>query len=501
MSTKITHQDTFKTILSAVNKMVDFIKPTFGASSNKIIIDKLAWRMVCDDGVQAARDFELEDPSENAVVKLIREVAIKTNDRVGDGTTGAMIIAQAIINEVAKKPSFDGRKVELEIKKGLVEVKEALLKASKQIKTKEDLKKVAKISFDDEKVATMLSDIYYKIGKDGVITIDKSPTMETYPEMSQGIKIDRGYISPYMITNPERMESVIEKPYILFTDYRITEINDIIPLMNKMAEANKRDLVVICENMEQSALATAVANRLQGKFLLIAVTAPTDGDRTIILEDMALATGAKMFTASKGDKLELAEIKDLGRAERFICKREESIIIAPKGDKKNILMTIAQLESAIQSEENESQKKELLKRLGMFKNSIAVIKVGAPTEQEQKTLKYKVEDAVNSVKAAYKGGVVCGAGLMLSRITTSSPILNKALKYPSQQILINAGMDEIPLKEDEAYNFVSKKQGNYFEVGVIDPTDVLIAAVESAVSIASILLTSSGMIVESQDKE
>lgn len=506
----IVKDKTFETIRSAVNKMVDMIRPTLGPASNKVIISKMLFKGVPDDGVQIAREFELPDPAENAVVSIIREVAVKTNDRVGDGTTGSLIILQAIINEVARKSRFDGRKVELELKRGLEDLKKQLKKSARQIKTKEDLKKAALVCFDDEKIAEMIADLYFKLGKEGVITIDKSPTMETIVEMTDGTKIERGFISPYMVTNPERMEAVLEKPYILITDYRLTENSDILPLIEKMAAENKRPLIIIAENVEQHALATLIINlpqvinpetRKLGSFPSVAINLPNVEDRKILLEDLALITGAKVFTVEKGLKLETATIADLGRAERFICRREESIIVGPKGKKMEIAMAAANLRSAIENEPNERQKKDLIHRLGRFTNTLAVIKVGAPTENEQRSLNYKVEDTLHAVKSAFNHGVVCGAGLYLSRFKTSSPILNEALKYPARQLRENMGIDEEEdLGVDEALNVVTGKKGNFMEVGVMDPVDVLLAGVESAVSIASILLTSCGMIVETPKK-
>lgn len=510
----IVREKTFEVIKSAVNKMVDLIRPTLGPSANKVIIDKPIYRMVIDDGVQIARDFELPDPAENAIVKIIRETAIKTNDRVGDGTTGALIILQAIINEVARKSRFDGRKVELELKRGFEEVKTALTNSVKQIKTKEDLKKVAMISFDDEKIADLLADTYFKLGKEAAITIDYSQTMDTYVETADGTKLDVGYVSPYMINNPERMETVLENPFILITDYRLTESSDIMPIMEKIQEARKagkekrKGLVLICENVEHQALSTMIINlpqimnpqtRQLGSFPSVAINLPKVEDRTTLLEDLSKLTGGKMFTQGKGDKLENAQITELGSCEKFICKRDESFIMKPKGNKMEIAMAIASLKKAIEEEHNEKLKKVLQYRYGMFTNTLAVIKVGAPTDNERKALKYKVEDAVNSVKSAYKNGVVRGAGLALANLKTSSPILNEALKYPHRQLAENMGMEWIDdFKPDEAFNVVTNKQGNFLDVGVVDPVEVLIAGVESAVSIASILLTSSGIICESQ---
>src|SRR3990167_6582306 len=263
----IVHDKTFEVIKSAVNKLCNFIRPTFGPATNKVIISKILNRGVFDDGVQIARDYELSDPAENAIVNIIREVAIRTNDRVGDGTTGSLLMLQSIINEVGHKTRFNGRQIEKELKRGLEEVKAQLLKQAKKIKTKEEFKKVALVAFDDEKIAEMIADLYVKLGNEGTITIAKSPIMETTVEMSEGIKIDKGYIANSMVINPERMETVLEKPYILLTDYRITEANDLLPIMNQMIKENKRELVIICDNLEQNALATAIVNRMQNIFL------------------------------------------------------------------------------------------------------------------------------------------------------------------------------------------------------------------------------------------
>lgn len=505
----ITTDGSFDTIRSAVNKAADLVKPTFGPASNKVIIDKPMYRMVVDDGVQILRDLEFNDPDENAALKVMRETAIKTNDRVGDGTTGAVIMLQAILEQVAKKRRFDGRKIELELKRGLEDVRKQLTKSAKQIKTREDIKKIALVSFDDEKIADMVADLYHKLGEDAVITLDRSQTMDTTAETSDGVKISTGYLSPYMVTNGQRMETDVDNPHILITDYRLTEANDVLPIMNKLAAEGKGNLVIIAENVEQHALATLVINlphvmnpqtQQPGKLMSIAIAAPKDiDDRKVFLEDIALMTGAKMFTESKGSKVETAEVKDLGRARKFICRREESIIVGPLGDKSSVATAVSSLRSAMESEKDPKKKEKLQRRLGVFTNRLAVIKVGAPTDNEQKALKYKVEDTVHCVRSALKSGVVCGSGLALSRIHTSSPILNEALRYPARQLRENMGLDEEDnIKDGHALNVVTGKTGPFMEVGVADPADVLLAGVESAVSIASILLTTSGMLVEYQ---
>lgn len=497
MPIKVIQRDTFETIRSAVNKAVDLIKPTYGPASNKVIISKVTHKMIVDDGVQIARDLEFEDAAENAVLSLVRETAIKTNDRVGDGTTGALIMLQAIIGEISKITHVDGRAIEKELKAGFEEAKAQLQKLSRPVKTKQDLLKVARISFDDPKIAEIIAETWFNIGKDGIVGVDRSGTLETISELTEGIKINRGYISPHMITDPARMEATVEKPYILITDFRLTEVNDILPIMNALVNKQIFNLILICDNIEQNALATAIINKMQGKFNLIAINKPVDDGQGTTLEDFALMCGAKVFSMTKGDKLETAMISDLGRAERFTAKQKESVIIGPKGKKADIQKAITDLKAAELLAPTEKDKEALRKRLGLFTNKVALIKVGAPTENEVNALKYKVDDAVNATKAAFKGGVNCGAGLGLSRLKTSSAILNEALQAPFKQLKLNVGLDSHKdLRENEAINVVTGETGNFMQVGVIDPTDVLIAQLESAVSIASLLVTTSGMVIE-----
>jgi chaperonin GroEL len=492
--TNVVQKETFDIIRTAVNKTVDLIKPTYGPASNKVIIAKVTHGFVVDDGVQIARDLEFDDPNENAVLKVVRETAIRTNDRVGDGTTGALIMLQAIIEERAKQTGRSPREIEQELKKGFEEVKAKLTASAKPIRTKEELIKVARIAFDDMKIAEIIADTWFKIGVDGMITVDRSGTMETVADMSDGIKIDRGYISPYMVTNPSRMESVIEKPHILLTDYRLTEVNDILPAMNLLAEKQIFNLIVICDNMEQNALATAMVNKAQGKFNLIAINKP-QGETD--MDDIALLTNAKMFSMKKGDKLQEIKLEDFGRAERIIVRQKETVIVGPKGVKKNVEKAKSDLRQMITASATQGAKELFKKRLAFFTNKVAVIKVGAPTENEVIALKYKIEDAVNSTHAAFKNGVVSGAGLALEGITTSSDILNEALKAPFRQLKRNMGIEKHQtLKPGEAINVVTGKVGKFMEVGVVDPVDVLIAQVESAVSIAGLLITTSGLIVE-----
>jgi len=505
----ITTKDPFAIIHRAVNKAADLVAPTYGPAGNKVIISKVTHGFVLDDGVQILRDLELPDQNENAVLKVVRETAIKTNDRVGDGTTGATIVVRAIVNQVAGMRNRDGRKIERELAIGAQEAAEQIRAQAKPVKTLEDLKKVARVSYDNEEVSSLIAETWHKVGAEGVVAVDASATMKTTAELSEGIKLDNGYVSPIMVNNPQRMEAVIEKPYILITDYRLTEANDVIPLMNKLAEAGKGKLLIIAENIEQHALATLVINlphvmnphtQKPGVFQSIAVVAPGGENRLVTLEDIAVMTGGRVFSMSKGDKIADAKIEDLGQADRVISRRDGTVIIGPKGKKADVKAGVDALKAAIENAETKKEKDELHRRLAFFANKIAVIRVGAPTENEQRALKYKVEDAVNAVQSAFRGGVVCGSGLALARLKTSSPILNAALKEPHRQLMANMGMDVVELEDGHAHNVVTGKTGKFLEVGVIDPADVLVAAVESAVSIAGLLVTTSGMIVEKPQK-
>lgn len=496
--TKVTivNKDTQDIIKSTVDEAVNMVKPTYGPAGNRVIIDKLTHRVAPDDGVQIMRDLDFSDPVKNAVMKLIRQTAISTNDRAGDGTTGSMIMLQAIIAAAHARPTMSSRDIVHEIKQGLAEAKKQLLAQAIPVKTKEDLLKVARISFDDPIIAELIADTWNKMGKDGVVTIDRSGTRDTFAVMSEGITMGRGYISPYMVTNRDKGEALVEKPYILLTDYRLTETGDIYPIITKLAAKNINNLVLICDNIEASALATVIVNKINGQFNVVAVNVPA-GDKQTTLEDMAIMLGAKVFSEKKGSRLETAEISDLGRADRFVATSSDSTIIGPKGKKEDIVKAIADLRMAADSAENEDVKKELKKRIATLTNKVAVIKVGAVTADEERNLRFKVEDSVNAVQAAFKGGVVCGAGLSLYRLETSSEILNEALKAPFKQLKLNMGITvHKEIKKDEAINAVNGKIGKYMDIGVIDPVQVLIAGLESAVSIAEILLTSKGMIVE-----
>lgn len=505
----ITTKDPFPIIERAVAKIGALVRPTFGPASNKVIISKVTHGFVLDDGVQILRDMELPDANENAVLKVVREAAIRTNDRAGDGTTGATIMTHSMISQAAQLRHREGHKIERELRLGAKEAVAQLREQAKMVSTLPDLKKVALISYDNEEVSGLIAETWHKVGKDGVVTVDASPTMKTTAELSEGIRLDNGYISPIMVTNPERMECVLEKAHILITDYRLMDSNDLMPLLNMLAEAKKGNLLIIAENVEDNALATLIINEPHvlnpqtgkpGVMRSVAIVAPRGDERTTQLEDIAMLTGGRVFSSAKGDKIQEVKLTDLGQADKVVVKRDGTVIVGPKGKRSDVAKACTDLRSAIAAAESEREKTKLEKRLAFFSNKIAVIKVGAATENEMKALRYKVEDAVNAVRSAYRGGVVCGSGLALARIETSSDLLNQALKAPHRQLMDNMGMDVPKLKAGEALNVVTGETGKFLDVGVIDPVDVLIAAVESAVSIASLLVTTSGMLVEKPRK-
>lgn len=504
---QIITKDPFDIIVSAVKKAGAAVRPTYGPASNKVIIGKQLYRMVVDDGVQIMRDLELEDAAENEVLKVIRETAVKTNDRVGDGTTGSMIILQELISTVADMTKRDGHAIERELKKAVKEAVGQLRKMAKKVSSREELLKVARVSYDNPEIAEIIADTWHKLGSDGDITLEESPLPTTSAELADGLKIRKGYVSPFMITNPQRMEAVIEKPLFLITDYRLTNSEDVLGILNKVAAAGRNKLVIIAEHIEDAALSTLVINLPQvlnphtgkpGVIQTIAIDAPQSDNMQVTLSDLALLTGARFFSMKKGDKLDTADIKDLGKADRFVAGRNDSLIVRPCGNHLAIKKAISDLRMAVEQTTDENERKSLRKRLGMYTNQIAVIKVGAETDNERKAKKYKVEDSVASVKAAYKGGVVAGGGIALSEIKTSSELLNKALSKPYKQLLENMGINKVPnLKKGEALNVVTGEIGSWMKVGVLDPVDVLVAGIESAVSIACLLVTVSGMIVES----
>lgn len=468
-------------IFDAVDKLVDFIKPTFGPAQNKIIIERGRYQEVLDDGVATAKEFELEDEFENSVVRLVKEAAIKTNDRVGDGTTSSLIMLQALMKEI-KEDKRTSREIIKELQQGLEEFKKEIKKRAKKIKTKKDLKQAAYISFNNEKMAETISDILFELGTDSIITIEESKSLETTYNVVKGLQFQRGYASSYFINNPEKAETIMEKPYILVTDKEIYDPKELLPLMNKVIATGNRQLLVIADDIRGEALATLVLNFLKGIGLFPAVKAPYySNDKYEFLMDVAELTGANFKVTNLNKELKDLEIEDLGTAERVIITKDSTTIVGGAG--KNLEKYLKTMKAMIETIDSDIKRDKMKERLAKLTSGVAVIKVGGATENEMKSLRYKVEDAVNATKIAYKDGVVKGAGITLWEIKTSSGILNRALEYPHKQLLANLEVDNLEVGED-----------------IIDPVEVLIAGVESAVSIVSLLITTKGILVEKNEE-
>ena len=499
-----TEYNAFPVIIKAINKLVDLVKVTFGPAGNKVIIpaDMVNFKpQALDDGVAISKKFQLENEFENSVVEIVKEVAIKTNTRVGDGTTGSLIILQAIMNQINSLGQIDARKVVKELNEAAVEAKETLTRAAKKITNVVDLEKVARISIDNPEIAKVIANLVFKIGHDGVITVQTSNTLETTHEHVEGFEFEKGYLAPFMVTNPSRMEAEFDRPKILLTDYRISTAVDMVKIMEKLASAGHRQFVIICDGVENDALATLYVNRAEGKFLPLVITLPGDAEvQQEFLTDIAAVTGGTVVSRSKGMKLEDFEVKMLGKADKILAKAESTVIIGGQGKKADIQTQINEVK-LLQKDALGNKLALLNIRLGRLVNGVAVIKVGAATEQAMQALKYKVEDAVNAVKTAYRSGIVCGGGLSLIRLKTQSMLLNKALQEPYKQLLKNSGVDAPLLGKDEALNIVTGKQGNFLDVGVVDPVEVLIAQIESSISIASLLITTKGIIADVKEKQ
>ena len=469
-------------IFDAVNKLVDFVKPTFGPAQNKIIIQRGARQEILDDGVTTAQQFELSDEFENSVIQLVKEVAVKTNDRVGDGTTSSLIILQALMKEL-KEDERTSREIIADLQKGLEEFKVQIKAQARQITSKEDLKQVAYISFNNEKMAEVISEILFELGHDAVVTIEESKSLETTHTVVKGLQFPRGFASSYFINSPEKAETILEKPYILVTDREIVDAKELLPLMNKVIASGNRQLLIIADDVRGEALATLVINWVKGIGLFPAVKAPYySNDKYEFLMDVAELTGANFRAGDLGRKLEDTNIEDLGMADKIIINKDTTTIIGGHG--KGMEEYIQKMDAMIATMQSEIKKDKMTERKAKLTSGVAVIKVGGATENEMRALRYKVEDAVNATKVAYKNGVVKGAGVTLKEVKTSSDILNRALQYPHKQLLKNMELESLEIDND-----------------IIDPVEVLIAGVESAVSIASLLITTRGILVEENEEK
>jgi len=514
-------------LLSGMKKAFDAVKVTLGPKARHVVLDKgFGAPEISDDGVSIVKEIELKDKVENLGVEILKEVAEKTSDKAGDGTTTAMVLTYAIASEGVKNVAAGAHPLAIRrgLQKGLKAVIEELKRLSKPISKKEEIAQVATIAALDPEIGQIIADTISEVGKDGVITVEESKKFGIEREVVKGLQFDRGYVSPYMITDPERMEAVLEDPYILVTDRKISALTEILPVMEKVAQTGKKNLLIIADEVEGDALATLVVNKIRGVFNGVAVKAPGFGDRKKeMLQDIAIVTGAQVISEELGLKLENVRLEQLGRARKVVVEKEKTTIIEGKGKKEEIEARIKQIKEEIKKTESEFDREKLQERLAKLAGGVAVIKVGAATEIEQKAKQRKTENALNATKAAIEEGILPGGGVGLLRAQkaleklekelegdekTGVLILKKALEFPIRQIAENSGFDGGVVVSE-----VKKKEGNYgfnaqtlkfedlVEAGVIDATKVVRTSLENAVSAASMLLTTEAVVAEEPEKE
>jgi len=518
-------------IKAGVDKAANAIKVTLGPTGKAVILDKgYGSPTITDDGVTVAKDIELEDKFENVGASLIQEVANKTNEAAGDGTTTATVLAQVMIGEAFEAAALAGGQAN-EIKKGMDDaarfVVAELNKVKKDVKNKEEIQQVATIASLDEEVGKLIAEAMEEVGHDGVITVEEGQTTGLEKEVVKGMRFDKGFVNPYMVTNAERMEAVWEDPYILITDKKVSSVQDVLPLLEKVAQSGKKDLVIIADEVEGEALTTFVVNKLRGTFNVLAVKAPGFGDRRKeMLQDIAILTGGTVISEDMGLKLDKTEITDLGRAHKIISTKEHTTIVDGRGDKKNIEDRISQIKSEIKNSTSDFDKEKLQERMARLSGGVGVIKVGAFTETEMKAKKFKIEDALNATKAAVEEGIVAGGGAALAKIApllesemakvsgarkTGYKIVKKALEAPLRQIAQNSGVEPTGIitfiqnsgahagydftKYDEA-DWGKGKVEDMMKAGIVDPVKVTRLALENAVSIASTLVTTEAIVVD-----
>ena len=511
---------------SGVDALADAVKITLGPKGRNVVLEKkFGSPTITNDGVTIAKDIELEDPFENIGAQLAKEIASKTNDIAGDGTTTATILGQAIVHEGLKNVAAGASPMAL--KRGIEQAAAAAVKSIKsnsvRVTSSAQMAQVAAISANnDEQIGELIADVMEKVGKDGVITVEESKGIDTETEFVEGMNFDRGYISPYFVTNPERMEAVIDDPHILITDKKLSAVNDILPILEKVLQSGSKNLLIICDDCDGEALATLAVNRLRGTINVCAVKAPGFGDRRKEnLGDLATVTGGELLSDELGRSLDSAELSDLGHARKVVITKEETTIIQGAGSSKAVQGRVSAVKAAIESVTSDWDREKLQERLGKLTGSVAVIKVGAATETELKERKHRVEDAVQATRAAVEEGVVSGGGVAfinalpaLERLklegdeATGVAILKRALEEPLRRIAINAGKDGSviaqkvkTLKKGEGYDAAKDNFGDMTKRGIVDPVKVTRSALENAVSIASMVLTTNALVTEIPEKQ
>ncbi|WP_314558148.1 chaperonin GroEL [uncultured Parvimonas sp.] len=515
------YEDARKGMEAGINKLSNTVKVTLGPKGRNVVLDKkFGAPLITNDGVTIAREIELEDPYENMGAQLVKEVATKTNDVAGDGTTTATLLAQAIIREGLKNVAAGANPMIIQkgIKKAVEKAVEGIKEFSKPVETKESIAQVASISAADEEVGKLISDAMEKVGKDGVITVEESRSMGTTLEVVEGMQFDRGYVSPYMVTNTEKMEAELEDPYILITDKKITNIQEVLPVLEQIVQQGK-PLLIIADDVEGEAMATLVVNKLRGTFNCVAVKAPAFGDRRKdLLQDIAILTGGTVISEDLGYELKETSIEMLGKARRVTVGKELTVIVNGAGEQSAIEERIALIRSQIEISDSEYDRDKLQERLAKLAGGVAVIQVGAATETELKERKLRIEDALAATRAAVEEGIVPGGGTVLLNVIpkvkalleetngdekTGVNIIVKALEEPVRQIAINAGLEGSVIVENVknaevgvGFDALNEKYVNMLESGIVDPTKVTRSALQNASSVASMVLTTEAAVAD-----
>ena len=517
-------EDARKSLLNGVNKLADTVKVTLGPKGRNVVLDKkFGAPLITNDGVTIAKEIELDDPFENMGAQIVKEVSIKTNDIAGDGTTTAMVLAQNMIREGVKNVAAGGDP--MAIKRGMDKVSskaiEALKQNSVQVSGKEDIARVASISADNTEVGELISEAMEKVSKDGVITIEESKTSQTELNVVEGMQFNKGYVSPYMVTDTEKMEAIVDNPYILITDKKISNIQEILPLLEALMQQSGK-LVIICDDIEGEALSTLILNKLRGVINVVAVKAPGYGDkRKQMLEDIGILTGGEVITSDLGLELKDTTIEQLGRAKQVKVQKENTIIVDGMGDKEKIKERVNQLKAQIADEKSEYEKENLQERLAKIAGGVAVIGVGAATEVEMKDRKLRIEDALSATKAAVEEGIVAGGGTayidiipVVSKEVESlhgdekigGKIILRALEEPVRQIAVNAGLEPSVILEKVknspvgvGFNAATEEYVDMKKAGIVDPTKVSRSALQNAVSIASMILTTESLVTDKKE--
>lgn len=515
-------EDARKALLSGINQLSDTVKITLGPKGRNVVLDKkFGAPLITNDGVTIAKEVELTDPYENMGAQLVKEVATKTNDVAGDGTTTATLLAQALIREGMKNVTAGANPMVL--RKGMQNAAEVAVKAitnnSKNVSGSEDIARVAAVSSSSEQIGTLIADAMDKVTNDGVITVEESKTAETYSEVVEGMMFDRGYITPYMVTDTDKMVAEINDAYILVTDKKISSIQDILPILEQIVQSGKK-LLIIAEDIEGEALTTLILNKLRGTFTIVGVKAPGFGDRRKeMLIDIATLTGGQVITEELGLELKETTMEQLGRARQVRVDKENTIIVDGAGDKDAIKSRVNQIRSQIETTTSDFDREKLQERLAKLAGGVAVIKVGAATEVEMKEQKLRIEDALAATKAAVEEGIVAGGGAALIDAIpavkeyvesiegdekTGASILLKALEEPVRQIAANAGIegsvivDKIKNKATVGYgyNALTDEFGDMIKMGIVDPTKVTRSALQNAASVASVVLTTESLVAD-----